>query len=148
MEPKPLNLLLADDDIDDCDFFRDAIDEMELSVHFNTVGNGVELMKYLENDQIQSPDLLFLDLNMPKKSGMECIGEIKTSETLKDIPIVVFSTSMDRTVVDDLFALGAHYYIQKPGEFKNLKAVIKKAIASFLNGQKPVRTKEDFIIQP
>lgn len=145
---KKLNLLLADDDVDDCDFFKDAIDEMGLLVNFSTVNNGVELMALLRSGAEANPDVLFLDLNMPKKSGMECIEEIKTTDSMRSIPIVVFSTSMDNTVVDTLYNLGAHYYIQKPGEFKNLKAVIKKAISSFTNDPIPPRTKEDFIIQP
>jgi len=145
---KRLNLLLADDDVDDCDFFNDALDEMGLSVNFSTVSNGVELMALLHSDQKSHPDLLFLDLNMPKKSGMECIEELKTNDDTRNIPIVVFSTSMDTGVVDKLYHLGAHFYIQKPGEFKNLKAVIKKAISAFAHGQLPPRSKELFIIQP
>ncbi|MCK7589638.1 response regulator [Subsaxibacter sp. CAU 1640] len=145
---KVLNLLLADDDVDDCDFFKDALEEMDLSVNFSTVSNGVELMALLRTADVPHPNLLFLDLNMPKKSGMECIEEIKTSDAMRDIPIVVFSTSMDAGVVDKLYNLGAHYYIQKPGEFKHLKAVIKKAITSFTHEQGPQPSKEQFIIQP
>ena len=143
-----LHLLLADDDVDDIDFFKDALDEIESNVQFSFVKNGVELMSYLTSDESPKPDLLFLDLNMPKKSGIECIDEIKANDTINQIPIMVFSTSLDKMVVDDLYASGAERYIQKPGEFSNLKKVIKKAIDMYGGSQTPPRSREEFIIQP
>ena len=143
-----LQLLLADDDIDDCDFFRDALDEINDTVSLTVVNNGVELMDFLTAQKDTYPDLLFLDLNMPKKSGMECIAEIKASNHLSAIPIIVFSTSLDKSVVDKMFDLGVHHYIQKPGQFSSLKSVITKALSLFNNTTVAPPSIDQFIIQP
>ena len=114
-------LLLADDDSDDCIFFKDALDDLPVSVNLITVKDGVELMQTLSSNTQQLPDILFLDLNMPRKTGFECLSEIKENERLKHLPIIILSTSLDMKVVNSLHDMGAHYYIRKPGEFKQLK---------------------------
>lgn len=149
MGNKNLHLLLADDDMDDCDFFKDALDEISLPITLSTVNDGVELMNLLLKEPVNYPDLIFLDLNMPRKSGMECMAEIKTTDKLCDIPIVIYSTSLDLDVVNQLYDMGAHYYIQKPGDFASLKGVIRTAITQFNNKHKIQPPKRDeFIIQP
>ena len=123
-----INLLLADDDIDDCLFFQDALEELSIENNLTTVDDGVKLMNYLLEEATILPDILFLDLNMPRKSGYECLLELKKNESLKDIPVVIFSTSQNTDVVEDLYTNGAHYYIRKPGDFNILKKVIKDAL--------------------
>ena len=118
MNKPKYNLLLADDDEDDCAFFKEALDDLGLAISFNTVVNGVDLMKYLSDKFYGDlPDILFLDLNMPLKSGFECLSEIKLIDKLKDLPVIIFSTSLDMKVVDLLYERGATFYIQKPGRF-------------------------------
>lgn len=147
MEKTIFNLLLADDDIDDCDFFKDALDEIAISTNLTTVNNGVALMNLLLTEPVNYPDIIFLDLNMPKKSGMECIIEIKAVDKLSHIPIIIYSTSLDMKVINLLYEKGAHYYIQKPGNFALLRKVIDEAITRFYdNSLRPTRDK--FIIQP
>lgn len=148
MEKTKLHLLLADDDIDDCDFFKDAIDEIQNPYSLTVLNNGVELMEFLLTNLANPPNLIFLDLNMPKKSGMECIAEIKASDTLSHIPIIIYSTSLDHTVVNSLYQMGAHHYIQKPAEFASIKSVIKKAVALFNDTVLQPRSIDNFIIQP
>ena len=143
------NLLLADDDEDDCDFFREALDELPVPTNLVTVNDGVQLMDFLSQNSTENlPDILFLDLNMPRKNGLECLTEIKQKEEYKDLPVIIFSTSLDRDIVDLVYEKGAVHYIRKPGEFAKLKKVIASAlrIASESNFKKPV--KEDFILQP
>jgi len=141
-------LLLADDDSDDCIFFKDALDDLPVSVNLITVKDGVELMQTLSSNTQQLPDILFLDLNMPRKTGFECLSEIKENERLKHLPIIILSTSLDMKVVNSLHDMGAHYYIRKPGEFKQLKKLIHEAIliTSKKNTQRPA--KENFILVP
>ncbi|WP_308993677.1 response regulator [Mariniflexile litorale] len=148
MEKTKLNLLLADDDIDDCDFFKDALEEISVPANLSTVNNGVELMNLLLTEPVNYPDIIFLDLNMPRKSGMECISEIKAIDKLNHIPIIIYSTSLDMNVVNLLYDKGAHYYIQKPGKFAVLKKVIKEAITQFHINNSLRPTREKFIIQP
>jgi CheY-like chemotaxis protein len=141
-------LLLADDDQDDCMFFRDALEELPVSANLTTVCDGVELMALLWEVKTDFPDVLFLDLNMPRKSGFECLSEISKMEHLSKLPIVVFSTSLDMQHLDTLYNQGAHYYIQKPGDFAHLKKVIHETILSTANnrGSKPER--KHFLREP
>lgn len=148
MEKTKLHVVLADDDIDDCDFFKDAVDELSHPLNLTILNNGVELMEFLLTDPENHPNLIFLDLNMPKKSGMECIAEIKAVTNLSHIPIIIYSTSLDHIVLNSLYQMGAHYYIQKPAEFASIKSVIKKAITLFNDNILQPRSMDNFIIQP
>lgn len=149
MNKQVYNLLLADDDEDDCIFFKEALDELSLPVTLVTVNDGVELMGFLDvNVSNNLPDVLFLDLNMPRKNGYECLTEIKAIKELKRLPVVIFSTSLDMEIVNTMYDKGALYYIRKPGDFSKLKQVIGNALKVIAenNFKKPER--EDFILQP
>ena len=127
MNAKPLNVLLADDDTDDCNFFKKALEELQTYTHLTVVTDGEQLMNYLsETDQL--PDVLFLDINMPRKNGLECLSEMKQNEKLKDLTVVIFSTSNSRDKISTLFNTGAHIYIHKTGDFSQLKEVIRYAL--------------------
>ena len=141
-------LLLADDDEDDCLFFKEALDEITVGTTLSTVHDGVQLMDYLKTNISNLPDVIFLDLNMPRKNGLECLAEIKDNENLKNLPIIIFSTSLDGEIVDKLYQKGASFYIRKPGDFSKLKSVIEKAltIAPENNFKQPERA--NFILQP
>ncbi len=134
MDSKQLKILLADDDLDDCILFREALEEFKLSVRFTIVNDGDQLMKHLEKNIIL-PNVLFLDLNMPCKTGFECLTEIKRTERLKSIPVIIFSTSFHRDVVDMLYEKGAQYYIQKPRDFYKLKKAIHQALTLTVEGE-------------
>lgn len=143
------NLLLADDDEDDCDFFKEALEELNLPTSLVMVNDGVQLMDFLSQTNAENlPDILFLDLNMPRKNGLECLTEIKQTEKYKNLPVIIFSTSLDRDIVDLVYEKGAVHYIRKPGEFAKLKKVIGSALnlATENNFKQPVR--EHFILQP
>ena len=142
------NLLLADDDIDDCTFFEDALEELPISATLLTVNDGVQLMNYLSANSDNLPDALFLDLNMPRKSGFECLSEIKLTDNLKDLPVIIFSTSLDMEVVDLLYRKGAHYYIRKPGQYGKLKKVILEAVTLTLKNKLTQPTRDKFILHP
>lgn len=147
MNKQHYNLLLADDDEDDCSFFKEALDELSLPVTLVTVNDGVQLMDYLaENSTGNLPDILFLDLNMPRKNGHECLKEIKEIDALNKLPIIIFSTSLDTEIVDLMYGKGATHYIRKPGDFSKLKNVIGKAITETSSSEQPAR--EHFILQP
>ena len=121
-------ILLADDDIDDCLFFKEALEELELSTELVTVHDGEQLMQHLKDKADRLPNVLFLDLNMPRKNGFTCLEEIKRSERLKELPFIIFSTSYDKHIADQLYKNGAQYYICKPTEFSQLKKVILQAL--------------------
>jgi CheY-like chemotaxis protein len=125
---KLLNILLADDDMDDCNFFEAALTALNLKTQLKTVNDGEALMAYLSKNVHQLPDVLFLDLNMPRKNGFECLTELKDNVQLKDIPVVIFSTSFPKAIIDKVFKMGANVYIRKPGDFAQLKQVIHNAL--------------------
>lgn len=141
LQNTPLNILLADDDQDDCFFFEKALKELQIATDLKTVNDGERLMDYLSKNSEQPPDVLFLDLNMPRKSGSECLKEIKESEKLKNIPVVIYSTSLNDTVADVLYEYGAHYYLQKC-DFTHLPNSIQKVLTLLMeNSNRPRRNK-------
>ncbi len=147
MIDRQYNLLLADDDLDDCMFFREALEELPFSAKLTTVNDGIELMRHLSTTANSFPDVLFLDLNMPRKSGMECFFEIKSNIRLQLLPIIIFSTSMDTEVVNRLHEKGANYYIKKPGEFSQLKMAIHDAIKMTIQKPREKPERKNFVIQ-
>jgi CheY-like chemotaxis protein len=124
MNLNQLYILLADDDTDDCLFFKDALKDMPISTLLTAVHDGEQLMLYLNNETNKLPDILFLDLNMPRKNGFECLSEIKLNKKLYNIPVVIFSTSFEKEVVKQLYLNGAQYFIRKPSEFAQFKKII------------------------
>jgi CheY-like chemotaxis protein len=109
----PLQVLLADDDIDDRTVFETVLGELPMPTQQETVGDGEELMTYLSENSGNLPDVLFLDLNMPKKKGSECLSEIKGNAKLKRLPVIMYSTAVHDDVADHLYNNGAHYYFRK-----------------------------------
>ena len=128
MNLRQLNILLADDDIDDCQFFKEALEALPLTAQLKTVHDGEQLMNYLEENAEHLPHVLFLDINMPRKNGFECLSEIKHNDKLKDLPVVMFSTSNPKDSIEILFKTGADVYIRKPSNFSQLVQVIHHAL--------------------
>ena len=140
--------MLADDDMDDCALFTDALDELAMPVTLATVHDGAQLMQYLVNEAMVLPNVLFLDLNMPRKNGIECLAEIKVNERLKQMPVMIFSTSFDREVMQSLYRNGAQHYVRKPDEFEKLKKVMYKVLNLLLEAPPAKTTAENFVIEP
>ena len=128
MEIEPVNVLLADDDEDDRLFFRVAFEEIKIKTKVKTVNDGVELMNHLTKKGNELPHILFLDLNMPRKNGMDCLMEIKRSDNLKDIPVAIYSTSASEEDIENTFVKGANVYIKKPSDFSTLKKILEEVI--------------------
>ena len=128
MKLPQLNVLLADDDLDDYTFFKTALDALPLTTELAAVKDGQELMELLNTESYPLPHVLFLDINMPRKNGFECLSEIKRNERLKDLPVVMFSTSNSRDNMTTAFKTGAHVYIRKPGNFQQLTELIYHAL--------------------
>ena len=147
MNLKPLNILLADDDLDDCIFFREAVEELLMTTQLSTLHDGEQLMEHLNNSINELPDVLFLDLNMPRKNGFECLSEIKLSQRLQGIPVIIFSTSFEQEVVNMLFINGAQYFIRKPSEFSQFKKIIHQTFITLIIPQKISQpTRENFVV--
>ncbi len=129
MPNKPLNILLAEDDEDDRFFFTEAIDQVKIKTELTVVNDGVELMEYLGNAENPRPHIIFLDLNMPRKGGIECLEEIRANKELNDLTIAIYSTSASDNDIEETFVKGANIYIRKPSDFKVLQKVISEVLS-------------------
>lgn len=125
-----MNILLAEDDLDDRAFFEKALEKVPVATHLVIVQDGVQLMRYLEQDLVRLPDVLFLDLSMPGKNGFECLMEIKENDNLKGIPVIIFTLSFGRSsdyeqnLIDALKKFGSLEYIRKPSDIGELIRII------------------------
>jgi CheY-like chemotaxis protein len=124
-----IRILLTDDDVDDREFFADATTDIHLNFPVEFCKNGQELLNRLYDKNLDVPDIIFLDLNMPVMSGFESLKQIRDDAKFKDIPIIaIYSTSATEDGIKNTFGLGANAYIVKPTDFNDLKKLIKKVI--------------------
>ena len=146
MQKDTIYIILADDDEDDRNFFKDAFSEIKLNTELKMFKDGFELMTYLNNPDIILPHILFLDLNMPRKNGIECLLEIKKLDYLKDMAVAIYSTSSSEIDIEETFVKGANIYIKKPNDFESLKKTLN--VVTTLNWQYHTNSlnKENFIL--
>lgn len=142
-----LHIILADDDHDDCFLFDDALKELGMGVELMLVHDGDQLMTHLSGSPAERlPDVLFLDLNMPRKTGFECLSEIKASDKLKGFPVVIYSTSMEEEAANLLYHTGASLFIRKPNQFSQIKDVLRQSLAFVERHKLAQPPREKFII--
>ena len=146
MSINKLSILLADDDVDDCVFFREALNELHLATKLIAVHDGEQLMQLLNDETYHLPDVLFLDINMPRKNGFECLSVIKLSAKLQRLPVIMFSTSFEQEVVNRLYKSGAQYFIRKPSEFSQFKKIIHHTLALIVPENASQPTRENFVL--
>ena len=146
MQNEPIHILLAEDDEDDRLFFKDAFEEVKIKTAVHMVNDGVELMNYLAKTNITLPHVLFLDLNMPRKTGMDCLKEIKEIDRLKDIAIAIYSTSSSEEDIEETFVKGANVYIKKPSDFSALKKILSEVITINFQYQTSGLNRDNFIL--
>ncbi len=125
-----LHILLADDDEDDRHFFIEAVKDLNLLATVTVVNDGAQLMNYLTKNNLKPPMFIFLDINMPGKSGVKVLQEIKGNKDFKDIPVAMYSTSSSPVDIENAFTSGANAFIKKPSDFGVLKKVITKAVST------------------
>ncbi len=147
MSNEPLRILLADDDEADRLLFKEAISELKIKTVVQSVNDGIDLMEALAIENQPLPQLLFLDLNMPRKDGMECLREIRANEKYNDISIAIFSTSGTDVDMEETFLNGANVYIHKPNDFGSLKKLLERAVQVTYIYQEPPFSKENFLMK-
>lgn len=146
MKPNLLNLVLADDDFDDCIFFKEALEDSSHATALIIVNDGVALMRLLKEGIEPIPHVIYLDLNMPLKTGFECLTEIKQTEKLRHVPVIIFSTSFNPEVAEKLREQGAAHYICKPGDFADLKKLLSKSLDLLTSGNGESKA-ENFVLK-
>ncbi len=142
-----INILLADDDQSDCLLFKDALEELPVTAHLTIVQNGEQVMEELTKKETKLPDVLFLDLNMPRKNGFATLGEIKRDTGLQKLPVIMFSTASDMETVKRVYRDAAHYYICKPDDFSQLKKVIYEALTLIMQKNNSLPLIDNFEIR-
>ncbi|WP_428663214.1 response regulator [Runella sp.] len=121
-----LNVWLADDDEDDRLLFQDALQEVSENFQLSTSTDCIDLIEILHQKKL--PDVLFLDLNMPQRNGFECLEELKKDPKLKQIPVIIYSTSSQKEDIRRAYSLGAQFYVKKPSSFYQLKGILNRLL--------------------
>lgn len=147
MESPLVKILLADDDETDRLLFVEAFEELKIKTTVHTVNNGAELMDFLTENDEELPHLIFLDLNMPRKNGLECLAEIRQNKNYKDISIAIYSTSSSKNDIENTYMGGANIYIKKPSDFNELKLILARAVKATLFYKMATSNRENFILK-
>ncbi len=129
MSTSNMKILLADDDADDRMFFEEALEAARIKTEIVSVNDGMELMEYLNDNPSYQPHILFLDINMPRKNGIEALKEIRKDDARKDLVVAIYSTSSAQSDIEETFILGANIYIKKPNDFNELKKVLEDVVS-------------------
>jgi PleD family two-component response regulator len=138
-----LNILLIDDDEDDSLLFRDALKEASLQVQLLYGQNSELLFVYIDAAR---PDIIFLDINMPGKNGMQCLQQLKANDKYKHIPVIMYSVANDVRIVGQAYELGAHRYLVKPYSEHTFPISLKKVLGVDWKTPQPMPKPEEFLI--
>lgn len=138
-----LNVLLVDDDSEESYLFNEALEHAHLDIHLSRANDGNDLMAYLLNKP--TPDMVFMDINMPYKDGLEALTEIRSIPKFKDLPLIIYSTTKNEDSINACYKKGANLFVIKPNDFDEMVQVVKKICTfDWKNYTKPSR--EDFVI--
>lgn len=135
------NIILAEDDIDDQNIFQIALQEIDSRIQTQFVSNGKELLNLL---QFNKPDILFLDLDMPYKNGLQCLIEMQTDPELEKVPVIVFSSTTKPSNIQTAYEMGAHLFFIKPPIYSDYLSSIKAIFK--LNWGDPQAVKEQYCV--
>jgi CheY-like chemotaxis protein len=121
-----LTCFLIDDDIDDREIFEMALKEIDDSHICITANNGIEAIEKLRNDVEFIPDFIFLDLNMPRMNGRQCLEEIKKIPHVRNVPVIIYSTSSEQRDMEETQKMGAAHFLTKPPSINTLSATLSQ----------------------
>jgi CheY-like chemotaxis protein len=141
---KSLHVFIADDDIDDVDFFKSALADIAKHIKITVASNGDELMEFL---QITTPDLIFLDINMPCKNGIDCLSEIRALKKFDRTPIIMYSTTANDHHIDKTYELGANLYFEKTVSYEAIKEHLRDILSHSPNELLPKFPRDKFVIR-
>lgn len=119
-----LKLLFVDDDVDDRQFFVEAVKEINDTIECEVAKDGLHALEILNDESQALPDIIFLDLRMPRYNGKRCLLEIKSNDRLKGIPVIIYTTSTDAKEANELKELGAVHFISKPRSTEDIYYIL------------------------
>ena len=126
-----IHILLADDSADEHFLFIHTLKGVDDNVTVTTVNNGEELIARLNKATGNLPHIIFLDINMPLKNGKESLADIRQNKRLKELPVIIYSTSDEKKDIDETYTLGANLYIKKPQDFIELEEILAEVITLY-----------------
>jgi CheY-like chemotaxis protein len=135
------NVILAEDDVDDQNIFQIALQEVDPMIKLQFASNGNQLLELL---QASKPDMVFLDLEMPYKNGLECLVEIRNNATISRLPVIVFSSTTKQSNIQTAYEMGAHLFFIKPPVYKDYLFSIKSILN--LKWQSPEEVREQYCV--
>ncbi|HYG04135.1 MAG TPA: response regulator [Chryseosolibacter sp.] len=134
METKPdkyyRRLLIIDDDVEDQEIFMEALREVDRDIVCFAATSGEEAFRQIESDIVLLPDLIFLDMNMPKQNGKQVLHDIKTGRNLRLVPVIMYSTSFAPRDIEEIKHLGAVHHLLKPSRFEDLCSALTKVLST------------------
>lgn len=134
VQSRPIEILLVEDNPADVRLVREALKEGDIPHHLHVVADGEQAVNFVfrrgEHRQAPTPDVILLDLNLPRKSGQEVLAEIKSNPASKRIPVIVVTSSKARTDIEQVYELHANSYIRKPNDLDSMFDMVK-AIETF-----------------
>lgn len=125
---KPLKIVLAEDDIDDQEIFNDVLMQIAVPHDLIIVGDGQKLLELLNADEAGQVDLIVLDLNMPKRNGIECLIEIRKDDHFKDTLCVILTTTSNEDLIKEAFNAGVDQFFTKPHNFNDYISIVRKLL--------------------
>lgn len=134
---------MADDDKDDFLILKEAAEKAGETLQVSYAANWLELWRFILKTV---PDILFLDINMPVKNGIECLQLIRKESKYDKIPILIYSTSVNKVDIDKAYQNGANYFIVKPNAIDDITSIIKKLISMGKEALLSVPPREEFVI--
>jgi len=138
------HILFSDDDTDDALLFTQAADLLSSPVLLSFAEDGEQLMRYLSKELL--PDMIFLDLNMPVKNGIECLKSIRADKRFDALPIIIYTTSDNPNDINTCYTLGANLYIVKPNSFDSIIRTLKKVLTINWETQPIPTPRENFVL--
>ena len=123
-------ILLIDDDEEDQEIFMDALREVDSLLHCSVANDGEEALALLNGDALLKPDLIFIDMNMPKLNGKQVLQALKFSGSLRDVPVVMYSTFFGAKDIEEIQALGAAHHMVKATRFDELCTSLNKILST------------------
>ena len=127
-QTKPQNIFLVDDDEEDRELFSEALSHVDETIRLTEMSSCFKLMETLDNPEAPIPDVIFLDVEIPKLNGLECLKKLKASNRTHDLNIVVLSTFSHPQYIEEAYKNGASHYYVKPTRFTKLKEIISDAL--------------------
>lgn len=138
-----IKILYTDDDQDDRELFQEALAQTNVKCQLYLASNGVEAMNIIH---MVSPDIIFLDLNMPLKCGKDCLSEIRSEKKFSNIPVVMISTSMNKKDVDETYQNGANIYAVKQVCFEKQTQLIRLILTMYIHENIWNKTRSAFLM--